>query len=183
VPQATEVSRSGLLQIAQREAFVPVAYPDGWLDEAKTKPRWSIGFGDNSAKEGDTIDLPEALDRFKRAVAERTATVLRRVKVDLSQRQLDALVSLYYQGGNIKLAPVADLLNAGRYTDAAAQFLERSMATTKDGEYRKGLKTRREREYMIFTAADYGDIGWVWKYTSNPKFGRRERYDVKEDDL
>lgn len=179
----TEVSRNGLLQIAQREAFVPVAYPDGHFDEAKTKPRWSDGFGDNSAKEGDTISFKDALVKFKAAVAERTAYVLKKVKGDITQQQLDALVSLYYQGGNKKLLPVVREMNRGDIGAAGALFKADSMATNAHGEYKPGLKKRREREHDIFTNGDYGDIGWVWKYDGDPSLGRRERYEITEEDL
>lgn len=180
----TRVSREGALQIAQREAFVPVAYPDGWHDpKTKKRPKYSIGFGDNSAKAGDTIELKEAFERFNLALALRTGIILKKIKVDLTQQQLDALVSLYYQGGNLKLDPVARLLNAGDYDGAADLFLNDKMATNKDGEFMPGLKKRREREHAIFTKCDYGDVGWVWKYAGNPAAGRRERYDVKDGDL
>jgi len=178
------VSREGALQIAQREAFVPVAYPDGWHDpKTKRWPKYSIGFGDNMAKRGDMIELKEAFEHFNLALAERAAIVLKKVKVDLTQQQLDALVSLYYQGGNLKLDPMARLLNAGDYDGAAALFLDDKMATNKDGEFMPGLKERRKREHAIFTKGEYGDIGWVWRYAGNPAAGRRERYDVQEGDL
>jgi len=184
VAGATEVSRNGLLQIAQREAFVPIAYPDGWHDpKTKKLPKYSGGFGDNRFKRGQTVTFKDAIAGFKAAVRERAMIVTRRVKVDLSQQQLDAIVSLYYQGGSHKLDPMAALLNANCFTTAGLLFLDDAMATNAAGEYRPGLKKRRELEHKIFTEGDYGDIGWVWKYSGDPSLGVRERYDVKEDDL
>ena len=184
VARPTKISREGALQIAQREAFVPIAYEDGWHDpKIKKRPKYSIGFGDNLAKKGDTIEMKEAFERFNLALALRTEIILKKVKVDLTQQQLDALGSLFYQGGNLKLDPMARLLNAGDYDGAAALFLDDKMATNKDGEFRQGLKKRREREHAIFTKGDYGDIGWVWKYSGNPADGHRERYDVKDNEL
>jgi len=182
--KATGVSKKGALQIAQREAFVPVAYRDGWFDpKTKKKPRWSIGFGDNSAKEGDTITVQEALIRFRRGLDERTAIILKKIKRDLSQQQLDAVSSLFYQGGNLKLDPMAALVNANCYTTAELLFLDDAMATNKDGEFMSGLKSRRERENKIWKEGDYGDIGWFWKYQGDPARGVRHKHYIKEEEM
>jgi hypothetical protein len=53
-----KTSREGIQFIAGREALVLVAYEDG--ENPDGKPRYSIGFGDNSAKAGDKIAPDEA---------------------------------------------------------------------------------------------------------------------------
>ena len=134
------LSLSGYLQILQREAFVPVAYLDGTI---KGQSNWSLGFGVGGHKAGDTIEMSEALVRFRKAADERAQYVLAAVKVPISQEWLDGVTSLFYQGGNQKLGPMVDLLNGGWTAAALALWTTPHMATNNAGEYREGLMTRR----------------------------------------
>lgn len=178
VEQATRLSLPGYLQILQREAFVPVAYADGIIGGASN---YGLGFGVGGHKPGDTITLPEALVRFKKAADERAEHVLQAVKVPLTQDQLNALTSLYFQGGTRKLGPIVDLLNGGWWKEAVALWNTDLFATTGAGEFRQGLKDRRKRESSIFELGDYGDIGWFWEYDGNPKSGAsRTRHDLTD---
>lgn len=180
---ATEVSRNGLLQIIQQEAFVPVAYHDGFKDKAKTIQLWSKGFGDNTAKPGEQVTLKEAFAHFKVIIDDFTKVVLKTIKVPLLQHQLDGAVSLRFQGGNKKLRPLAYLMNEGFVVTAGDLFLDPKMATNQHDEFFPGLAKRRQREHDIFVDGKYGDIGWIWKYTGNPKLGVRVRYEVQPGDL
>lgn len=93
--------------------------------------------------------------------------VNRAVKVPLNQNQFDALVSLVFnvgpgkadmRDGIITLAvgqpsTLLRLLNAGRYQDAAAQFLRWNKATdpkTKKPVTLEGLTRRRQAEMELF---------------------------------
>jgi hypothetical protein len=63
-----KTSRDGILFIAGREALVLVAYEDG--ENKDGTPRYSIGFGDNSAKKGDRITTAAAWEKLVKAVRE-----------------------------------------------------------------------------------------------------------------
>jgi GH24 family phage-related lysozyme (muramidase) len=91
-------SREGIQFIAGREALVLVAYEDG--EHPDGKPRYSIGFGDNSAKAGDKIAPDEAWKNLVANVRLREKVVNGTLTKPVTQHQFDAIMSAYYQGRN-----------------------------------------------------------------------------------
>lgn len=77
------------------------------------------------------------------------SSVLRLVKVKLSQGQLDALTSLVYNIGigNFAASTLLRVLNQGRYAAASEQF---SVWCKAGGVVRRGLEARREAEKELF---------------------------------
>ena len=83
------------------------------------------------------------------------AIVHRNVHSDLWQYQFDALVSVAYNPAR-SMVPLAHLVDAGRYADAAADILNRIGTSP---EVARGLKARREKEVALFLYGEYGAIG------------------------
>lgn len=179
-------SREILIFILQREALVLTAYQDGWHDKARTVPKYSIGVGtsDPSLKPGDTITIEEALRRFKVGVTERARYISRLLKVPVTQNQFDALLSLYYQGGNLKLKPVIALINAGDVEEAGRLFTRQSMGTDEHGHPSPGLFKRRAKERLVFDHGYYGDLKEPVKlYRGPPRTTKPEEYVVRDRDF
>ncbi|KPV08881.1 hypothetical protein APR50_10440 [Variovorax paradoxus] len=143
------------------------AYPDPASPRAKAERAgrpsaglsgapWTIGWGDTGPDvvEGLTITLDEANQRFARRMAlEFEPAVRKAVLVPLTQRQFDALVSIFYNAGRAALSAstLIRLLNAGDYAGAASQFPRWNMA---GGSVMKGLQRRREAERLVFLGGD-----------------------------
>lgn len=114
---------------------------------------WTIGWGHTKGVRGGqkiTVDQAEAflVDDLRRA--ESAINVL--VSVPLTQNQFDALVSLAFNIGNgaFKESTLRKRLNAGRYDEAARQFL----VWNKDsGKVVRGLVRRRAQEQALFLSA------------------------------
>lgn len=93
-----KTSALGLKQLAAREGIRTHAYRD-------TRGIWTIGVGHTSAagppdvSEGTTLTLQQVLDLFAKDVAQYENAVNRAIKVDLTQNQFDALVSICYNIG------------------------------------------------------------------------------------
>lgn len=93
-----KTSASGLKQLAAREGIRTHAYRD-------TRGIWTIGVGHTSAagppdvSEGTTLTIQQVLDLFAKDVAQYENAVNRAIKVDLTQNQFDALVSICYNIG------------------------------------------------------------------------------------
>ncbi|SOD27670.1 lysozyme [Variovorax sp. YR752] len=117
---------------------------------------WTIGWGDTGPDvvPGLVITQAEADQRYARRMAgEFEPAVRRAVTVDLTQRQFDALVSIFYNAGVEALAKstLVRLLNAGDRAGAAAQFPRWNMS---GGTVLKGLQRRREAERLLFLGSD-----------------------------
>jgi lysozyme len=128
---------------------------------------WTIGWGDTGPDvvEGLVIDEQEANVRFARRLAQEFEPAVRRaVKVELTQRQFDAMVSIVYnvgpgardRDGIVRLASgqpstLLRKLNAGDFAGAAAQFPAWNRS---GGEVMKGLQRRREAERLVFLGMD-----------------------------
>ena len=81
------------------------------------------------------------------------AAVLRLVKVPLTQNQFDALVSFAFNlgAGALGSSTLLKRLNAGRYTDAAAQFSKWDKARVRGQLVAlPGLTKRRAAEAVLF---------------------------------
>lgn len=93
-----KISSQGLKALSAREGIRTHAYRD-------TRGIWTIGVGHTSAagppnvSEGTTLTLQQVLDLFAKDVARYENTVNRAIKVDLTQNQFDALVSICYNIG------------------------------------------------------------------------------------
>lgn len=117
---------------------------------------WTIGWGDTGPDvvPGLTITQAEADQRYARRMAgEFEPAVRRAVTVPLTQRQFDALVSIFYNCGveALSKSTLVRLLNAGDTAGAAAQFPRWNMS---GGKVLKGLDRRREAERLLFLGTD-----------------------------
>ena len=140
-----KTSQAGLDLIERFEGFRPMAYqcPAGL---------WTIGYGHTAGvKCGMTCTADVAATYLAGDVAGAEAVVNRLVlpRIDLTQGQFDALVSLVYNigGGNFASSTLLDLLNNGRYDDAARQFLVWDHIK---GVVSPGLLRRRLAEHDMF---------------------------------
>jgi GH24 family phage-related lysozyme (muramidase) len=156
----------GIAFIANREALVTTAYPDGFYDDGTQK--WSIGYGSQTptVHEGDTITVDEAIQRLKVDVEEREKDVARLVPATLPPHQFDALVSLYYQTGYKRMKAVAKLLSENDVIEAGRLMLSDDYITIKDNKTKKwrrskGLFARRAREAALIASGEYGDLSTV----------------------
>ena len=154
-------SRNIIVFIAQREAFVSVAYPDG--------VNHAIGFGRNdpAIKLGDTTTMEAELPLFLDGVRERAKTVDRALDWPVEQHEFDALVSLYYNKGTVALNDVASRLNDGDRSEAMAVMC--TYNRKQDGSFSFGLAKRRWLELCIFRNADYGDLSTIKVFDGDPK--------------
>jgi GH24 family phage-related lysozyme (muramidase) len=143
-PQDCEISTVGLTLIRQFEGFVPYVYKDAaGLD--------TIGYG-HLLKEGETFDIitpAQAEDLLREDVKEAERAVRRLVRVPITQRQFDALVSFTFNlgYGNLHSSTLLSLLNDGKIEEVAPQFNRWVYA---DGKKLKGLELRRKAEAMLF---------------------------------
>lgn len=94
---------------------------------------------------------------LKLIVPKYEAIVHRNVHSDLWQYQFDALVSVAYNPAR-SMVPLARLIDASRYADAAKDILARFGTSP---EVAKGLKERRKKEVALFLYGDYGAIGTI----------------------
>ena len=101
-------------------------------------------------KKGDVCTLEQAKSYFANDLKRFEKTVNDSVKVDLTQNQFDALVSLTYNIGStaFKNSTLLKKLNAKDYQGAADQFLVWNKG---GGKVMKGLVRRREAERALFT--------------------------------
>lgn len=144
------------------------AYPDPGSELAKAQRAgkaigphlrgdpWTIGWGDTGPDvvEGLVITQQEADERYARRMAlEFEPAVRRAVRVPLSQKQFDALVSIFYNVGATAMSnsTMVRVLNAGDYKGAAAEFPRWNRS---GGEVMKGLQRRREAERLVFLGSD-----------------------------
>ena len=116
---------------------------------------WTIGTGTViypngvKVKKGDVCTVEQAKTYFTHDLKQFEKTVNDSVKVDLTQNQFDALVSLTYNIGStaFKNSTLLKKLNAKDYAGAADQFLVWNRG---GGKVLKGLVRRREAERALF---------------------------------
>jgi GH24 family phage-related lysozyme (muramidase) len=122
--KAMDISQAGLTALAGREGIRTLAYKD-------SVGVWTIGVGHTAAAglpnpcAGMEISHQAALDLFKIDLRQYAAEVNRAVKVDCTQNQFDAMVSLCFNigiGGFAGSSVVRDL-NEGDLDRAAQAFL------------------------------------------------------------
>jgi lysozyme len=148
------------------------AYPD----PATGGDPWTIGWGDTeNVRPGMVITQEEADARFERRLTRDFEPVVRAaIKVNLTQRQFDALVSIVYNVGpgnayrdgiiRLKSGEPSTLLrklNAGDMQGAADAFLSWNRG---GGKELLGLKRRRVAERELFlgkSGQQAAAIGWA----------------------
>ncbi|UPO88349.1 glycoside hydrolase family protein [Niallia sp. Man26] len=141
-----ELSTNGLNLIKSFEGVRLTAYK-----AVSTEEHWTIGYGHYGAdvREGQTITKAQA-DKFLKAdVARFESAVNSNVKVALNQNQFDALVSFTYNCGEgaLKRSTLLELLNQGKYIEAADQF---DLWNKSGGKVLNGLVKRRAKEKALF---------------------------------
>jgi len=116
----------------------------------------TFGFG-HLVKPGESMAGVDPVSLFSKDLRESISTVLRAVKVKLSQNQLKALADLEYNMGESKFtgSTLVRKLNAGDYEGAAAQFA-RWNKVLQDGHHvvNQGLVNRRAAEAQLFRSPD-----------------------------
>lgn len=117
---------------------------------------WTIGWGSITNPEfgikvtpGLVIDRATAQRWFDIEIAEKTAAVLRLVKVPLTQYQLDTLISFSYNvgWGALQKSTLLKLLNQGNYDAVPAQLMR---YVNGGGRRIQGLVNRRRDECKLW---------------------------------
>ena len=143
-----KVSSKGLELIKEFEGFSSVAY----LCSAK---KATIGYGNTfwedgtPVKIGDQISKERAETLLKHVVDNFSVAVEVDIKIEVSQNQFDALVSLAYNIGlgAFKNSTLLRQLNRGNFVGASQEFLRWDKS---NGKPLLGLTRRREREKLLF---------------------------------
>jgi lysozyme len=139
-------SWAGISMIKGFEKFMPISY----LNDGGSG-KWTIGFGHTGpeVKEGQTITRDAALTLLARDLNWAELAVTRAIKVNLTQMQFDALVSLTFNIGAKEFydSHVALYTNAKRWKDASLAFLRFVYIK---GEISEGLTNRRNVERRMF---------------------------------
>ena len=117
---------------------------------------WTIGWGDTGPDvfPGLVIARAEADGRYARRMADEfEPAVSAAVRVALTQRQFDALVSIFYNAGveALRKSTLVRVLNLCDYAAAAAEFPRWNRS---GGAELTGLQRRREAERRLFLGAD-----------------------------
>jgi lysozyme len=139
--------------VADYEAFSPVAYlptPNDVL---------TIGFGHTrNVKPGMVITREKAKELLLEEMFEFAADVKNLVKVNLTQNQFDAIVSLVYNVGTTSFRNSQSLkrLNSGDYEGFVNGAFHPTLGWVKQkGKILKGLVRRRADEARIFKDSVY----------------------------
>ena len=143
-----KVSNKGLELIKEFEGFSSVAY----LCSAK---KATIGYGNTfwedgtPVKIGDQISKERAETLLKHVVDNFSVAVEVDIKIEVTQNQFDAMVSLAYNIGlgAFKNSTLLRQLNRGNFVGASQEFLRWDKS---NGKPLLGLTRRREREKLLF---------------------------------
>ena len=143
-----KVSSKGLELIKEFEGFSSVAY----LCSAK---KATIGYGNTfwedgtPVKIGDQISKERAETLLKHVVDNFSVAVEVDIKIEVTQNQFDALVSLAYNIGlgAFQNSTLLKQLNRGNFVGASQEFLRWDKS---NGKPLLGLTRRREREKLLF---------------------------------
>lgn len=157
-PSSLEISDNGLAKIKKDEGFRAKAYRDpGSGDQPITIGYGTTRIDGKAVKLGDTISEPQASGLMKRQIKNiYGAEVTKKVKVDLTQNEYDALVSFTYNVGvgNFRASTLLKKINQKDYIAAADQFLRWDKA---DGQVMRGLTKRRKEERELFLKDNPGN--------------------------
>ena len=143
-----KISNKGLELIKEFEGFSSTAY----LCSAK---KATIGYGNTfwedgtPVKIGDQISKERAETLLKHVVDGFSVAVEVDIKIEVSQNQFDAMVSLAYNIGlgAFKNSTLLRQLNRGNFVGASQEFLRWDKS---NGKPLLGLTRRREREKLLF---------------------------------
>ena len=143
-----KVSSKGLELIKEFEGFSSTAY----LCSAK---KATIGYGNTfwedgtPVKIGDQISKERAETLLKHVVDNFSVAVEVDIKIEVTQNQFDALVSLAYNIGlgAFHNSTLLRQLNRGNFVGASHEFLRWDKS---NGKPLPGLTRRREREKLLF---------------------------------
>ena len=143
-----KISNKGLELLKEFEGFSSVAY----LCSAK---KATIGYGNTfwedgtPVKIGDQISKERAETLLKHVVDNFSVAVEVDIKIEVSQNQFDAMVSLAYNIGlgAFKNSTLLRQLNRGNFVGASQEFLRWDKS---NGKPLLGLTRRREREKLLF---------------------------------
>lgn len=141
-------SERGLALIRQFEGLRLKAYPD----PASGGDPWTIGFGHTrGVKQGDTCTAEQAEQWLIDDAAEAELGVLRATTANLTQGQLDALVSFVFNlgAGAYARSTLCRKINAGDMAGAAREFARWNLG---GGKVMPGLVKRRAAEAALFTS-------------------------------
>lgn len=174
-----KASREIILWIANWEALVEVAYEDGKNKDGSL--RYSIGFGDNSARKLDVTDPKTAWKKLIANIRDRDKIINKYLKRPVTQQQYDAIMEAYYQGGTRNLEPLAEAVNGGE-ADKIADKLP-SLDTNKNGEHKDGLRKRRVASAKIAKDGDYGPLAPIPYYKGDPHKVRRLEYFPTDEEM
>lgn len=134
------------------EGFSSVPYPDPGTGALP----YTIGYGSTHYNDGTLISLSDTpitsqlAEKLLQTHLDSIAKTLDYlVTIDLSQNQIDALLSLIYNIGTqaFKHSTLLKILNTGDVTKASEQFLVWVRA---NGKVLPGLTKRRQAEYNLF---------------------------------
>jgi lysozyme len=151
------ISERGLAIIREFEGLRLKAYPD----PASGGDPWTIGYGHTlDVEPGDTCTLEEAEQWLLDDCADAEVAVLKHVRVQLSQGQLDALISFVFNlgAGNFAKSTLLRKLNAGDYVGAWQEFPRWNKAA---GKVMPGLSRRRAAEAKLFAQSTEKPIDGV----------------------
>lgn len=170
-----KLNQAGIDLIKRYESCRLAAYPDpasplgqqillplnarkpGW--QSLSGAPWTIGWGTTGVDTYTTPPSPigpttvwtqeQADARFKKDLELFSNGVKLLLKVDVSENQFSALVSFAYNCGlgSLKGSTLLQLVNRGKYTQAADEFLKWNKAK---GKVLRGLVERRETERRLF---------------------------------
>lgn len=166
-PKDLKLSKKGRDFYNSWEYWVPHLYNDGlvegdkfWADtRGKGTGNCTIGYGyyvhggpcDGSPSEQRWKNGADKADFELSLAAKITAaetTIRDNVKVNITQSQFDALVSLELNWGQVKDSKALALLNRGKYYEAGLAI--DSGPYTSGGKYMEGLENRRHQEATMF---------------------------------
>lgn len=115
---------------------------------------WTIGYGHTKGvKKGDVITQDQANQLLIEDLADAENAVNRLVKVEINQDMFDALSSFTFNlgAGSLKSSTLLKLLNQGKYSEAAEQFMRWVFA---GGQKLDGLVRRRKAEQKLFRSGN-----------------------------
>jgi len=143
--QPYQPSETLIQQIKEREGFTPVC-----KHLRGDRPNvFTWGYGQTGCVPGATITQPTAYNNLVLKLQNICNFVKSRVKVPLTQGQLDALVDFTYNVGEtaFQTSTLLRLLNTGDYEGADKEFDKWDLA---DGVMLSGLLIRRQEEAQEF---------------------------------
>jgi GH24 family phage-related lysozyme (muramidase) len=145
---ARRVNGAALALIQQWEGLRLDAYQDiGGI--------WTIGYGSTTGvTAGMRITEAEATERLRRDLATAEAAVERAVKVDLTDNQFGALVSLVFNigAGAFRSSSLLRRLNAGDYDSVPAEMARWNKV---GGKVVRGLANRRAAEAGLWAKGSF----------------------------